>query len=454
MTSRNIEMYHNLSLEDLTLCKNKKGETNQLTFGVMLVYFKKHAQFPSNKTNIISAQLLLQVAKNLDITSAHVTAFDWNISMRTEERYRQDIRQYLGYHVANTEDAALVIDYLVDNLISRYLSDAVLLEQTRTYFVKNKIEIVSTKQLENYILLAKQRFEQEFLGKIFDNLNSKNLLLIDHILGKEIEEDLEEDLEIIELSELKQDIAGAKIKNVQEAIDKINLLGQIKLSDAITESVDRKLLFKYYERVMAFAPSNILDFTPTIKYATMAIFCHVRLELLLDSLTDTMIKLIKKMRSGAEKHVDSYIIQEVKRVDGKFDILEKLAVLNANNPKSIIEEKVYPVVSKDKLEAVIKDLQHRGGKWYQDKVREQMHTTYAYGNRKSLLSILRTLQMSEEHIGYKAILDAVSFINKYWDESDLPYYINIPPLIGVVPYEWCKITVTVEKDRLFCVSNG
>ena len=448
MTSRNIEMYHNLSLEDLTLCKNKKGETNQLTFGVMLVYFKKHAQFPSNKTNIISAQLLLQVAKNLDITSAHVTAFDWNISMRTEERYRQDIRQYLGYHVVNTEDAALVIDYLVDNLISRYLSDAVLLEQTRTYFVKNKIEIVSTKQLENYILLAKQRFEQEFLSKIFDNLNSENLLLIDRILGKEIEEDLAEDLEIIELSELKQDIAGAKIKNVQEAIDKINLLGQIKLSDAITESVDRKLLFKYYERVMAFAPSNILDFTPTIKYATMAIFCHVRLELLLDSLTDTMIKLIKKMRSGAEKHVDSYIIQEVKRVDGKFDILEKLAVLNANNPKSIIEEKVYPVVSKDKLEAVIKDLQHRGGKWYQDKVREQMHTTYAYGNRKSLLAIIRTLQMSEEHIGYKAILDAVSFINKYWDESDLPYYINIPPLIGVVPYEWCKITVTVQKDQL------
>ena len=40
----------------------------------------------------------------------------------------------------------------------------------------------------------------------------------------------------------------------------------------------------------------------------MAIFCRIRLELLLDSLTDTMIKLIKKMRSGAEKHVDHYIL--------------------------------------------------------------------------------------------------------------------------------------------------
>ena len=113
---------------------------------------------------------------------------------------------------------------------------------------------------------------------------------------------------------------------------------------------------------MAFAPSNILDFTLTIKYATMVIFCRVRMELLLDSLTDAMIKLIKKMRSSAEKHVDCHILQEVKRVDRKFDILEKLAVLNARNPKGIIEDKIYPVVPQDKLEALIEDLQHRGSK--------------------------------------------------------------------------------------------
>jgi len=146
-----------------------------------------------------------------------------------------------------------------------------------------------------------------------------------------------------------------------------------------------------------------------------------------------MIKLVKKVRSGAEKRVDRYILAEVKRVDGKFDILEKLAVLNAKNPKGIIEEKIYPVVPQDKLEAVIDDLQHRGSKWYQDQVQEKMHTTYAYGNRSSLLSILRTLQMLEDHIDYKPILDAIRFINEYWNESDLAYYINIPPLSGVVP---------------------
>jgi hypothetical protein len=158
---------------------------------------------------------------------------------------------------------------------------------------------------------------------------------------------------------------------------------------------------------------------------------------------------LKKDIAGAEKHVDRYILAEVKRVDGKFDILEKLAVLNAKNPKGIIEEKIYPVVPQDKLEAVIDDLQHRSSKWYQDQVQEKkMHTTYAYGNRSSLLSILRTLQMLEDHIDYKPILDAIRFINEYWNESDLAYYINIPPLSGVVPQSWYNTTVRIEKGHL------
>ena len=105
-------MQYNLSLEDLSLCKRKKGKTNQLTFGIMLVYFREYIQFPSNKNNNISPHLVLQVAKHLDIDPTNLVSFEWN--MRTGERYRQDIRQYLGYRVANVEDIVLISNYLVD----------------------------------------------------------------------------------------------------------------------------------------------------------------------------------------------------------------------------------------------------------------------------------------------------------------------------------------------------
>ncbi len=89
-------------------------------------------------------------------------------------------------------------------------------------------------------MLANQKFEQQFFDKIFNNLNQEDFLLIDRILSKD------EDHEIIELSELKKDIAGAKIKNIQGAINRVNLLSRIKLSDSVVDTVDRKLLLKYY----------------------------------------------------------------------------------------------------------------------------------------------------------------------------------------------------------------
>ena len=199
--------------------------------------------------------------------------------------------------------------------------------------------------------------------------------------------------------------------------------------------------------MMAFSPSNLKDFSPIAKYVMMAIFCHIRLELMLDSLTDTMIKLLKKIKSSAEKHVDNYILHEVKRVDGKFDILEKLALLNANNPKSVIEDKIYPTVSQSKLEEVIEDLQHRGNKWYQDQVREKMHTTYTYGSRKSLLEIIDILQMFADDLDHKPILNALNFIKKYCDE-DGAFYTNIPPLYGVISQNWFSMVVSVKDDKL------
>ena len=42
MIYKNNNMQHNLSLEDLSLCKKKIGKINQLTFGIMLLYFKEH----------------------------------------------------------------------------------------------------------------------------------------------------------------------------------------------------------------------------------------------------------------------------------------------------------------------------------------------------------------------------------------------------------------------------
>ena len=147
------------------------------------------------------------MSQSLDIDTANVVLSEWNL--RTIERYRQDIRKYLGYRVFTAQDNLRIVDYLIVQLKSRYLTESVLIEQARLYFVKNKIEIVNTKQLETYVASAIQKFDQQFIDKIFDSLTQEQLILIDIVLNT----DSDADDEYIELSELKKDISGVQIKN-------------------------------------------------------------------------------------------------------------------------------------------------------------------------------------------------------------------------------------------------
>ena len=259
-------------------------------------------------------------------------------------------------------------------------------------------------------------------------------------------DDKDEKNAVMTLSNLRKDIPGARLKHINKAIEKINFLSRITVSSSVLHKVSRKVLVKYYERVMALSPSNILEFNITAKYAIMAIFSHIRLQLMLDSLTNAFIKLIHRMRTNAQSYVDKNILKDVKRVDGKFDILEKLAVATANNPKGIIEETVYPEVTQKTLMELIVDLNQRG-QWYQQQVQHKIHANYAHGNRSILLSILRVLSFHEDHVIYKPLLEAIAFISQHWDESDDEYYITLPPIDGVVPTTWHSMIVIESNGK-------
>jgi hypothetical protein len=71
-----------LSLKDLNLCKKKNSKSNQLAFGIMLGYFKEHIQFPYGKEFSISAQLILQISKDLEIDPMHIATWFCRIYFR------------------------------------------------------------------------------------------------------------------------------------------------------------------------------------------------------------------------------------------------------------------------------------------------------------------------------------------------------------------------------------
>ena len=315
----NIES-DSLSLDDIKLCQSKNGSTNQLAFGTMLRYFKRHIRFPAFDVDPVPLQLIEEIAKDLELSQADILKFDWG--SRTSKRFRHNIREYLGYREANSEDSLTYIKHLKQKVLPKSPSHEIILEQTRLYFELNKTEQFAPKQLKRYITSAEYQFEQDLFQTIFDSLNLNDLYLIDQVLTENNDTPNEG---IIALADLKKDIPGARLKNVNLAIKKIELLNKVSLPGKWCKNKYRRLLLKYYDRIMALSPSNILEFSTTAKYATMAIFYHIRLQVMLDDLADIFVRLVHRMRTNAERSVREYVLGEVERVGGKFNILKQIA---------------------------------------------------------------------------------------------------------------------------------
>lgn len=416
-----------LSQEEISWCKTKVGAPNQLAFGLMIAYFRSFVMFPSEEDTDSIQHLVAMVGASLKLENTTSLEFQW--SGRTAKRFRKEIREHFGYQEPSNEEGEKLMHHLVENVLTQCPSKVFLNEQVREYFKSRQIESLKPPQLKRYIAAAQRQFEESFFKTIFDSLNKNDREHIDQVLNA---------TNNVILVDLKKAIPGARLKHIDRAIQLICFLQKLSLKADLFKAVNRKLLLKYYDRIMVLSPSEITKYTTTAKYAMMAIFFYVRLQLHLDDLTDTFIKLIHRMRTKAENYVDKNILKDVKRVDGKFDILEKLARITVDHPHDIIKDSVYPRVSRELLCDLLQDLGQRG-KWYQTQVRSKIYSNYVHGSRSTLLDLLCLFEFKEEHATYSPILDAISLIKK---QSVDGWEIETLPVKGVIPDTWHSLVVT------------
>lgn len=111
--------------------------------------------------------------------------------------------------------------------------------------------------MDRHINSAHKIFERQLFYSIYNELSDVTKTTMDSLLSDDDESDNEselEDLSHIKFKHLKQDIPGAKLKNVEFAINKINYLRKLQLPENILSNIAIKLINKYYTRVMAELP--------------------------------------------------------------------------------------------------------------------------------------------------------------------------------------------------------
>ncbi len=440
--------------EELSLVQSKFSTENRLAFAVMFKFFQIERRYPT-KTDLISKELINSLSIQLNCSVINFENYNW--ATRTAKRFRQAIRAFFNYSEPGEVDKEKLINWL----IKTHLPQAPTLLQCHAYayqfFQKNHLEPFSPKKVNRYILSAIHQFEKEFFSSILSKLSAETIKSFNGLLNDsnsidkvniltENAEDIEDDNTLIKFRHLKKDLAGVKLKHVDFEIKKLSYFRNISLSTQSFNTTPRKLLQKYYMRIMVASPSNILEYVPAVRYASMASFWYIRSQILIDNLGDLFIKLIHKMKASAETYVKNKIISEIKRVGGKFDILCLLAEIAKENPDGIIQDKIYPKISKETLEDIVKDLKHKGGgKWYQNQVNTKVYSLYSHANRKALIALLNAFSFHSNNSEGKLLLEAIAIIKKHQNITDRYYPDPASIPVSVISHEWKSLVMEPQE---------
>lgn len=214
----------------------------------------------------------------------------------------------------------------------------------------------------------------------------------------------------ITFSDLKENKTHLKIDSILFEIEKYNALNNFNLPQIIESFGARPLFLKYFERVLVESPSHIKHHKPSIKYAYLAIFCLIKKQLITDTLTDLLLKLLHRISSKAERAVDKALRLDNKRVKGKMGILLTLAKQSITYPDDVIRKAIYPKTSQERLLEIVNEL-GEDGQWYKNQVKTKAISLYGHNNRRIVWAVLESLEFGAD-VKLGPILKVLNFLKK------------------------------------------
>lgn len=442
-----------LDTEESALIETRNTAKNKLAFAVLLKCFF-HEGFFYETPEQIPPEAITALANQLGISPHTLRDFNWSID--NTKRFRIKIREFYGYRLPTVKDGELFMDWLTKEILPQAPSLLQCREKSILFFREYKLEPFSDKEREDYIKTARHRFEQALFQRVFGELLEDSIKKMDKLLSddEQIEDnELVDESTLLRLRHFKRESIGTQLQMASSELTKLKTLQEINLPHTLLKSLPRKIIKKYYHRIAADFPSLIKEREPCGRYAMLAIFCHLRIQIITDTLADLLIKLILALRTRSESQINKQILKDVKKINGKYDILLRLSETAYYNPKGVVDEVIYSAVNPDLLKKLIDEL-HSQGRWYQEKVHTQMKLLYSPAHRKTRLALLAGLRFSTHQEECQPLLRAMDFIiaNK---ETVGDYYpdAKLVPVNHVIPAGWLSVVVESHEAEDSVVSQ-
>jgi TnpA family transposase len=424
-----------------------KSRANRLGFAVLLLFYRAHGRFPSAPTEI-EPQAVDQVARQIGMEATSHDGLD--LAARTWKRHRAEIRALFGYREATVADAEALEDWLRDQAAVVGAVPDHLVTRPEARCRELAIEPPSADRVERIVRAAIHAHEERLYARIRDRLTHEARARLEALLQPESDAESGPDGDgqpgaaPALLLQLRGDPGRPSLAGVQAELAKLELVRRVGLPADLFHQVLPQELERYRRRVAVEAPHELRRHPEATRLTWLAAFVHLRGRRLTDNLVDLLTETIHQIGARAERRVDRELLDDLKRVSGKQNLLFELAGAALDHPDGIVREVVFPVVGEQTLRDLVREAKATGPT-YRTTLRTVIRNSYKGHYRRMVPQILRALDFRSNNRRHRPVIQALDLLKRYADTKlhTFPAEEDVP-IDGVARGLWRD--AVVEKD--------
>jgi hypothetical protein len=425
-----------------------KNEANRVDFALLLLFYRAHGRFP-NEPEEIEPGAVASIARQLGMEGVANNGF--NTADRTWKRHRAEIRVLFAYREATVADAEALSGWLRDKVataggVPEHLG-ALLNARCREL----SIEPPSADRSERIVRTAIYAYDERFYASILDRLTPATRTGLEALLqpagnkNEEVANNKEPaGTAPALLLQLRDDAGRPSLASVQDQLTRLEIIRQLDLPADLFAQVLPHELERYRKRVTVEAPYELRRHPEANRLTWLAAFAHLRGRTVIDELVDLLIETIHHIGARAERKVDRELLDDVKRVTGKQNLLFEIADATLGKPDGIVREVVFPVVGEETLRDLVKEWKATGPT-YRTTLRTTIRNSYKGHYRRMVPQVLQALDFRSNNERHQPTINALDLVKRYAETKVHTFPVEEEvPLDGVVRGLWRE--AVIEKD--------
>lgn len=446
-----LDMQWSLSVEESALLPGRT-DSGRLGFAILLKFFQFQGFFPNSQKGI-PHEIAVYLAHATNSAVADLDIYEWD--GRTGQRHRKKILGFLGLRRPSGEDLQKLRTWLTAEVLALDVPFGRLQELAVEWFARQSLAPLDPTPLERLLRSAIRAFEAELFQSIANLLSAETKTSIDKLLTVEEpnvndENGAAENTSIVKdddlgLSHLKCDAGRIGLDSVFQELAKLARIRKLALPSKALAAFPIKWLQKYRRRVGTESSWELRRHPPEIRYALAAAYCWQREHEIIDALIDLLILVIHKIGVRAENKVEQELLNDLRRVRGKTNVLFRLAEAAIDEPDGIVKDVLYPVVGLETLKDLVKEFK-ASGPAYTKVVHKVIRSSYSNHYRRMLPQILDALEFRSNNTAHRPVIEALGLLKTYRDSTQQYFSADdVVPIEDIVKGKWRDIVV--EKDK-------